>query len=188
MPGLLAFGVAAGHDRLMNIRDATDTDLRAIVDIFNHAVRETTAVFSTVEATIDTRAQWMTARRGEGFPVLVAEADGAVVGFASYGAFRSFPGYRLTVEHSVYVGPSAQRHGVGRQLLAALIAHAQAAGFHVMVGGIDADNTASLALHRALGFEETGRMAEVGAKFGRWLNLVFMQRRLDDRKAPPEAR
>jgi len=172
----------------MIIRDATDADLAAIVAIFNHAVRTTTAVFSTLETDVAARAEWAAARRAKGFPVLVAEADGAVIGFASYGDFRSFPGYRLTVEHSVYVAPEAQRRGAGRALLAALIDHGQAAGFHVMVGGIDADNAPSLALHRALSFEETGRMAEVGAKFGRWLSLVFMQRALDDRKAPPEAR
>lgn len=87
----------------------------------------------------------------------------------------------MTVEHSVYVAPEAQRRGVGRVLLDALIARATAEGLHVMVGGIDADNAASLALHRALGFEEAGRMGEVAAKFGHWLTLVFMQRRLDSR-------
>lgn len=168
----------------MLVRDATDDDLAAIVAIFNHAVRNTTAVFSTVETDVAGRAAWAAARRERGFPVLVAEAAGEVLGFASYGEFRSFPGYRLTVEHSVYVAPAARRRGVGRSLLEALIAHAHGAGLHVMVGGIDADNQASLALHRALGFEETGRMGEVAAKFGRWLTLVFMQRRLDDAVAP----
>ncbi len=174
--------------RTMLVRDATNDDLAAIAVIFNHAVRHSTAVFSTVETDARARGDWAAARRADGFPVLVAEAGGAVAGFASYGAFRSFPGYRFTVEHSLYVAPAAQRRGVGRALLSALIDRATAAGLHVMVAGIDADNTASLALHRALGFEETGRMGEVGAKFGRWLTLVFMQRRLDERAAPPEAR
>jgi L-amino acid N-acyltransferase YncA len=172
----------------MLVRPATDTDLHAIADIFNHAVRNTTAVFSTVETDVAARAEWAAARRARGFPVLVAEEGGTVTGFASYGEFRAFPGYRLTVEHSVYVAPDAQRRGAGRALLSALISHAEASGLHVMVGGIDAANTASLALHRALGFEETGRMDEVAEKFGRWLTLVFMQRRLDTRAPPPEAR
>ncbi len=168
----------------MIVRDATDDDLAAIVAIFNHAVRHTTAVFSTEEADREGRALWMRVRREAGFPVLVAEDGGGVAGFGSYGAFRAFPGYRLTVEHSVYVAPEAQRRGVGRMLMQALIEHAASAGLHVMVGGIDADNAASLALHRALGFEETGRMPQTAAKFGRWLTLVFMQLRLND-AAPP---
>ena len=172
----------------MIIRDATDDDIAAIVAIFNHAVRDTTAVFSSLEATIPARAAWVADRRTKGMPVLVAEADGRVIGFASYGEFRAFPGYRHTVEHSVYVEPAAQRLGAGRALMEALIGRAMAGGLHVMVGGIDADNAASLALHRALGFVETGRMPEVGAKFGRWLTLVFMQLRLSPRPHPPEAR
>ncbi len=171
----------------MLVRDATSDDLVAIADIFNHAVRHTTAVFSTVETDAPGRAAWMAERRAAGFPVLVAVTGGSVVGFGSYGSFRSFPGYRHTVEHSVYVAPEAQRRGIGRALMEALIARAADAGLHVMVGGIDADNAASLALHRALGFAETGRMPEVGAKFGRWLTLVFMQRRLGSAE-PPETR
>lgn len=186
-PGLLLLA-ARGQRSPMLVRDATDEDLPAIVDIFNHAVRNTTAVFSTVEADTGSRALWAAERRAAGFPVFVAADGSEVIGFGSYGAFRAFPGYRLTVEHSVYVAPGARRKGGGRALLEALIDHARKSGHHVMVGGIDADNAASLALHSALGFEETGRMAEVGAKFGRWLTLVFMQRRLDARPHPPEAR
>lgn len=178
----------AVNDRAMIVRDATDDDLPAIVAIFNHAVRHTTAVFSTVETDIAARAAWAEARRAKGYPVLVAEADGRVAAFASYGEFRSFPGYRHTVEHSVYVAPDAHRRGLGRRLLEALIARAEAQGLHVMVGGIDAANDASLALHRALGFEETGRMPEVGEKFGRWLTLVFMQRVLGGSAPRTEAR
>jgi len=172
----------------MIIRDATDDDLPAIVAIFNYAVRETTAVFSGIETDIPARAEWVAVRRAKGFPVLVAEADGRVVGFAAYDQFRSFPGYRHTVEHSVYVDPGAQRRGAGRALMEALIADAKARGLHVMVGGIDADNAGSLALHRALGFNETGRLPDVGAKFGRWLTLVFMQLTLSPGMPPPEAR
>jgi phosphinothricin acetyltransferase len=172
----------------MNIRDATDADLPAIVEIFNHAVDNTTAVFSHIRVTRESRSEWVAARRAEGFPVLVADNEGTVLGYGSYGGFRTFPGYRHTVEHSIYVAPDVQRRGIGRLLLGALVDDARARGFHAMIGGIDADNAASLALHAALGFEETGRLPEVGAKFGRWLSLVFMQLRLDDRVAPPEAR
>ncbi len=172
----------------MLVRDATDDDLPAIVAIFNYAVRDTTAVFSTLETDVAARAAWVAVRRAKGFPVLVAEADGRVAGFAAYDQFRSFPGYRHTVEHSVYVDPAVQRRGTGRALMEGLIADAKARGLHVMVGGIDADNAASIALHEALGFRETGRLPEVGAKFGRWLSLVFMQLVLNPGAAPPEAR
>lgn len=172
----------------MIVRDATDDDLAAIVAIFNHAVRETTAVFSGIETDIPARAEWVAARRAKAFPVLVAEAKGRVVGFAAYDQFRSFPGYRFAVEHSVYVDPSARRQGTARALMTALITDARGRGLHVMIGGIDADNAGSIALHEGLGFVETGRLPEVGAKFGRWLSLVFMQLQLNADPAPPEAR
>lgn len=172
----------------MHVRDATDDDLPAIVAIFNFAVRDTTAVFSHIETDIAARAEWVAARRAKGFPVLVAEDGGRVAGFAAYDQFRSFPGYRCSVEHSVYVDPAAQRRGVGRALMQALIADARDRGMHVMIGGIDADNAGSIALHRSLGFEETGRLPEVGMKFGRWLDLVFMQLALNPGARPPEAR
>jgi phosphinothricin acetyltransferase len=99
-----------------------------------------------------------------------------VLGYASYGPFRAFDGYRLTVEHSVYVSESARRRGVASALLVAIEAEARRAGMHVIVGGIAADNEPSLRLHRKLGYVETARMPEVGQKFGRWLDLVFMQK------------
>jgi phosphinothricin acetyltransferase len=166
------------------IRDATEADLPAIRDIFNHAVRNTTAVFSDTQADLESRRAWMLERQGKSYPVLVAARGEAVLGFASFGDFRSFPGYRLTVEHSVYVDPAAHRIGVGRQLMQALIERARTLGKHVIVGGIDAGNAGSLAMHAAMGFVETARMPQVAAKFGRWLDLVFMQLTLDERTQP----
>jgi phosphinothricin acetyltransferase len=159
----------------MDIRDATEADLPAILAITNEAIVNSTAVWSIAPATLETRAAWMRERQARGFPVLVA-VDGDVIGFASFGDFRPWDGYLHTVEHSIYVAPSAQGKGAGTALLAALVARATALGKHVMVGGIEAGNTASLALHRRAGFVETGRLPEVGRKFGRWLDLVFMQK------------
>ena len=105
-----------------------------------------------------------------------------MVGYGSFGDFRPFEGYRFTVEHSVYVAEGVRRRGIASALLAALEERARDMGKHVMVGGIAADNEASLKLHARLGFVETGRMPEVGFKFGRWLDLVLMQKRL---AAPP---
>jgi L-amino acid N-acyltransferase YncA len=160
------------------IRDATEADLPRILEITNEAIANTTAVWSLVPATLETRRAWLLERRNRGFPVLVAEQGGAVVGFASYGDFRPWEGYLHTVEHSLYVDPDAQGRGVGRALLAALIERAEAQGKHAMIAGIEADNAASVALHRRAGFEEAGLLREVGRKFGRWLDLLFMQKLL----------
>jgi len=114
-----------------------------------------------------------------GYPVLVAEDASGVTGFASFGDFRPRPGYRFSVEHSVYVRDDRRGHGVGGALMAALLARATAMGKHVMIAGVDAENTASLRFHERLGFERVAHFREVGFKFGRWLDLVFLQRRLD---------
>ncbi|MXP62427.1 N-acetyltransferase family protein [Roseomonas sp. M0104] len=158
------------------IHDAAEADLPAILAIFNGAIRSTTAVWHTQETTLEARRAWMRERQGRGLPVLVAVEAGTVRGFASYGDFRPFAGYALTVEHSVYVDPAAQGQGIGRALLAALVARAEAAGLHVMVGGIEAENQASIRLHRAAGFTEAGVLRQVGRKFDRWLDLLFMQK------------
>jgi phosphinothricin acetyltransferase len=160
----------------MPIRDATEADLPAILAITNDAIRTTTANWNIRPTTLEARAAWLVERRAAGFPVLVAEEGGTVRGFASYGPFRPFDGYALTVEHGLYVARDAQRRGHGAGLLGVLVARAEAAGLHVMVAGIEAGNAASLALHERFGFVRVGRMPEVGRKFDRWLDLVLMQR------------
>ena len=160
------------------VRDATDADLPGILLIYNEVVRTSSAVYTEQEATLDDRRAWLAARERQGFPVLVAEdpADGSVLGYATFGDFRPWPGYRHTVEHSVYVRADARGRGLGRTLMEPLFKRAAAIGKHVMVAGIDAANPASIRLHERLGFERAGTLREVGAKFGRWLDLVFMQR------------
>lgn len=165
----------------MPIRDATEADLPAILAITNDAIETTTANWNIRPVTIEARRAWLAERRAAGFPVLVAEEGGIVRGFASYGPFRAFDGYALTVEHGLYVARGAQRRGHGAGLLAALVARAEAAGLHVMVAGIEAGNAASLALHARFGFVRVGLMPEVGRKFDRWLDLVLMQRILAGR-------
>lgn len=157
------------------IRPATEADLPAILKIYNDAVMKTTAIWNEAPSTLESRRTWFTQRHGAGFPVLVAECDGGVLGYGSFGEFRPFEGYRHTVEHSIYVLDEAQGKGLGRMLLAALIEEARAMGKRVMVGAIDASNYASLALHENMGFEETGRMPGVGEKFGKRLDLVLVQ-------------
>jgi phosphinothricin acetyltransferase len=149
--------------------------------IFNHAVRETFSIWSETETTLEQRRAWLEARRKAGFPVLVAidpARPSDVLGYGSFGVFRDFPGYVKTVEHSVYVAHQAQRRGLGRALLAALIEQARARGFEAMVGGIDSANAASIALHEAAGFELQGKLKGVGRKFGNRLDLAFMVKQL----------
>lgn len=164
----------------VTIRDATEADLPAILDIHNDAVRTTTAIWSSTPVDLANRRAVMLDRRARGFPYLVAERAGTVAGYASFGDFRPFEGYLRTVEHLIYVHADQQRRGIASRLLERLITLAQEGGKHVMIGGIAADNTASLALHLRHGFVETGRLPAVGYKFGRYLDLVLMQRMLEE--------
>lgn len=169
----------------MRVRDATVADAAAIAAIYNDAVRTTLAIWNEAEVSVENRADWIAARQVAGFPVLVAvDAAGTVAGYASFGDWRPFAGFRHTVEHSVYVASGARGGGVGRLLMAALIDRARAQGRHVMVAGIEAGNLASIRLHESFGFRQTALMPEVGCKFGRWLDLAFLQLRLDDRLDP----
>lgn len=160
------------------IRPASDDDLPAITAIYNDAVVNTTAIWNETVVDLANRRAWREARMALGYPVLVAAADGVVVAYGTFGDFRAFDGYRHTVEHSVYVAEAARRRGIASALILALADHAAALDKHVMVAGIAADNAGSIALHERLGFAETGRMPEVGRKFGRWLDLVLMQKTL----------
>lgn len=161
-----------------SIRDVVPGDLPAISALYNHAVRDTTAIWNETLSDPQERGCWMDERLAAGFPVLVAEMDGQFAGYGTYGPFRPHEGYRDTVENSVYVLPDLQGRGIGGALLDALIDRARAQGRHVMVAGIEAENAASIALHAARGFTETARMPEVGRKFGRRLDLVLMQKML----------
>jgi phosphinothricin acetyltransferase len=160
----------------IRVIDAGEEHLPGILAIYNHAVEYTTAIWNDVTVDLGNRRVWWRGRVDAGFPVLVAADGEKVFGYASYGPFRAFDGYRQTVEHSVYVSEGTRRHGVASALLTALEAEARRAGMHVMLGGIAADNEPSLRLHEKLGFVESARMPEVGWKFGRWLDLVFMQK------------
>ncbi len=163
-----------------SIRPAAESDLPTILAIYNDAVENTTAIWNEKPADLANRRAWFAERTGRGFPVLVAERqtvnDQAVIGYGSFGDFRPFDGYRVTVEHSVYVAKDARGQGAGEALLMALIEAARRMDKHNMIGGIDATNTPSIALHVKLGFEEVGRMPGVGEKFGRSLDLVLMQK------------
>lgn len=159
------------------IADAREDDLPAVLAIYNDVIATSTAVYTDTPVTLDDRVAWWRARTVDmRYPVLVAHDEQGVAGYATFGDFRSWPGYRFTVEHSVHVRADARGRGIGPALVSALMPRAAALGKHVMVGGIDADNAVSIRMHARLGFEKVAHMKQVGWKFGRWLDLVFMQR------------
>ncbi len=149
----------------------------AILDILNHAIINSTALYDYQPRSLAQMDTWFANKRVGDFPVIGAfNADQQLLGFASYGAFRAFPAYKYTVEHSVYVHHEHRGKGLATQLMEAVIQSAQIQNKHAMIGAIDASNALSLALHTKLGFVPVGHLPQVGFKFGRWLDLVFMQR------------
>ena len=162
----------------MRIRDATEADVPAILGIYNDVVTNTTAIYDERPSTFDERLAWFNSRRAAGLPVLVAEDSGEVVGFSSFGEWRSRWGYRYTVEHSVHVRADRRGRGLGRVLIEALFPLAAAMGKHTMIAHIDSAATASLRLHEKLGFSLVGTYREVGRLRSGWLSLVAMQREI----------
>jgi L-amino acid N-acyltransferase len=167
----------------MVLREAKLTDAPAIESIYAGYVTTSTCTWQETPGTLAEREAWLS-DHGERHPVLVAEDGGQVIGWASLSPFNRRSGYRHTVEDSVYVREGLHRRGLGRALLAALIERARALGHHAMIAGTSADQVASIELHRALGFVEVARMPEVGTKFGRWLDLVYLQLTLQAPRAP----
>jgi L-amino acid N-acyltransferase len=163
----------------MEIRDATEADLVPMLAIYNDVVATSTAIYRDDPMPFDEYHAWWQARVGQGYPVLVAADAAEIVALASFGDFRAWPGYRFTVEHSVHVRADRRGHGVGTTLVRALMSRARDLGKHVMIAGVDADNADSLRFHERLGFERVAHFREVGFKFGRWLDLVFLQRMLE---------
>ena len=164
---------------MVQIRPATLDDLPGIVTIHNALIETTTFEWTEVPHTVAARTTWFHQQQADGFPVLVADDGGEVVGWCTYGWFRDArvrPGYRFTVEHTVHVAASHQGQGLGRTLMDALIAVATEQGRRVMVAAVCGSNEPSIRFHEHLGFVETGRMPGVGEKWGRSLDLVFLQR------------
>lgn len=166
----------------ITIRDATDDDLEAILALHNRLIPIDATAWTERLETIDERREWFAHKQHSRWPVLVAEVDDHVVGFATYGEFRdnaTWEGYRFTAELTIHVAPDHHGTGVGRLLMETLIERARAAGLHTLVAAVDGANEGSIRFHERLGFVETGRMPEVGYKFGRWLDLVLLQRVVD---------
>ncbi|MEO7207876.1 MAG: N-acetyltransferase family protein [Steroidobacteraceae bacterium] len=160
------------------IAPALQQDLAEILKIYNDVIRTSTAVYMQTEFTAERGAAWFDAKRSAGFPFIVAKDASGITGFGTFGEFRAPPCYQHSVEHSVHVRADRRGRGIGRQLVIELMNLASAMHKHVMIAGIDADNAASIKLHENLGFINVGHFHEVGFKFGRWLDLVFLECRL----------
>jgi len=173
--------MARGDLRIV-VRDAIKSDLPALLEIYNHAVRTSPATFDLAPQTLAQRRRWFSGHKGP-HPLVVAERGGAVVGYASLSEFRDKPGYSRSAEDSVYVHPEFQGKGIGMLLLREIIARATKLGYHTIIAGIVPPNEASFRLHKRLGFERVGNFREVGFKFSRWQDVTFYQLFLPE-KAP----
>jgi phosphinothricin acetyltransferase len=163
--------------RVVETRPVEHRDAEAIRAIYNLEVAESTVTFDLVPRSTAEQLAWIDEHSG-GHPAIVAEIDGRVIGFAALSPYRPRPAYATTVEDSVYVHREHRGGGVGHLLLDDLVSRAENHGFHAVIGRIVGGHEASIALHRSCGFTEIGREREVGRKFGRWLDVVLMQRML----------
>jgi len=161
------------------ISTATESDLQPMLNVYNEAILNTTAVYQEETHTLEMRRKWFEDKQKAGLPVFAAHIHDEFAGFSSYGPFRNWPGYRFTVEHSVYVDARFRGRGVGKKLVKALIEQARQQNIHAIIAGIDAAGEASIGLHLSLGFKEVAFFKEVGFKFGRWLDLKFFELLLD---------
>ena len=164
------------------IRPISGADIAQVLAIWNPFVRDTTVTFAATEKTADSVAALVAERRAAGYEFWVAEQGGRVLGFASYAQFRGGDGYARTMEHSILLRAAARGRGLGRALMATVEAHAQERGGHTIYAGISGENAEGRAFHAAIGYREVAALAEAGWKFGRWIDLVLMQKKL---KAAP---
>jgi L-amino acid N-acyltransferase len=160
---------------MIEIREATENDLIQMLEIYNDIIVNTTAVWDHLPHTLEMRQQWFADKKKTGYPVFVAFDADQIVGFSTFGPFRSWSGYRFTVENSVYVKTDCRGNGIGKMLLPPLIEAAKKLQLHAIVAGIDATNKVSIGLHKKFGFEEVAHFKQVGFKFDRWLDLIFLE-------------
>jgi phosphinothricin acetyltransferase len=171
----------------MKLSACTFAQAPEILAIFNEAIANSTALYDYKPRTMAMMETWFETKAKGNYPVLGAfEDDGSLAGFASYGTFRAWAGYKYSVEHSVYVQAEKQRRGLGRLLLGGLIEAAKQQNFHTMIGGLDSENLASVRLHLAMGFTLCASIKQAGFKFGQWRDLEFYQLILPTPLSPNE--
>jgi L-amino acid N-acyltransferase YncA len=159
----------------MRIRDAIAADFEDVTAIYNSIVLTSTAIYNDVPATLENRLAWWQGLVDQAYPFLVAVEGETIVGYATFGDFRPWPGYRFTVEGTVHLREGVRGRGIGTLLLNELIARARTLGKHMMIAGVDAENVASLRFLEGFGFRRAGLLREVGYKFDRYLDLCFLQ-------------
>ncbi|MEB8385902.1 GNAT family N-acetyltransferase [Rhodobacteraceae bacterium KMM 6894] len=166
------------RDAAVILRDATPDDVAQILAFWNPQIRDTAITFTTEQKTDAGLRADITTCAAEGRAFLVAERAGRVVGLATWSAFRKGPGYAHTGEHSVVLTAEERGQGTGRALMIALEGRARAAGLHVLIAAVSAENPGAVAFHQALGFVRVGHLPQVGQKFGRWMDLILMHKTL----------
>ncbi len=160
----------------MILRPAAPSDHPAILALWNPLIRETTITFSSEEKTPQSLSVLIAARRESGQEFLICEADGVLLGFATYAQFRGGNGYVRAMEHTIVLAEAARGRGIGRLLMTAIEDHARRGGAHTLFAGVSGENPAAVAFHEAMGFRALARIPEVGFKFGRWLDLVLLMK------------
>ena len=170
----------------MLVRYAIESDLPAILDIYNEIILNTTAVYQYEPHTLQMRKEWFETKKEQGFPVFVAEDNKTVTGFSTIGTFRNWQAYKYSVENSVYVASAYRGKGIGKLLIPPLIDAAIQLEMHTIIAGIDATNEVSIRLHKHFGFEKVAHFKQVGYKFGKWLDLTFLQLILNTPQHPQD--
>ncbi|WP_055071404.1 GNAT family N-acetyltransferase [Clostridium massiliamazoniense] len=168
------------------IREANKKDLEDILEIYNDAIMNTTAIYTYKPETLEEKKQWYEKKKQGGYPLLVFEEDNRVVGFATFGPFRAWPAYKYTIEHSIYVHKDYRNHGIATKLMKEIIKIANEREYATLVAGIDAANEGSIKMHEKMGFKYSGIVTKAGFKFGKWLDLAFYQLNLVGPKVPTE--
>ena len=164
----------------MFVRDAIEGDIPVITEIFNSVIDSSNSVYREERVPQSERLEWFHDKRSHGYPIIVVELDGIVVGYGGFGSFRAAQGYRLTVEHTIHVAETYRKRGIGRAILTELIRRAKEGEYHLMIGAIDSENVGSIKLHEEFGFTECARIKDAAQKQGKYLTLVLMEKILNE--------
>lgn len=168
------------------IRESSEKDLKDILEIYNDAILNTTSIYAYKIQNLEEKKQWYEKKKQDGYPLLVFEESGRVVGFATFGPFREWPAYKYTIEHSIYVHKDYRNKGIATRLMKEIIKIANKREYATLVAGIDAANEVSIKMHEKMGFKYSGTVTKAGFKFGKWLDLAFYQLNLPGPEMPLE--
>jgi len=160
---------------IIKIRKAKEKDIPEILEIINYEILNSTVIYDYEERSLAEQIDWFHTKEKKNMPVLVAEKEGQVAGYATFGIFRPWAAYQFSIEHSIYVHKDARGSGIGEKLMIELLQIAKERKYHTIIAGVDASNKGSYHFHKKFGFKEIGRFNQIGYKFDKWLDLIFMQ-------------